>query len=381
MKKNKHILRVIKITSLLLAVILCVGVLQEFILCHADHNRERIKGFYLEDKDSVDVVLIGASDVYAGFSSCYAYEKFGFTSYPIATQSDIVQNFKTQIKTAIKEQNPKLIVVELNGALYAADEPLETEANLRNYIDNIPLNSDKFEYISEYITENQLEYYFPIIKYHTVWKGYPKGLGWTLSIMQDRARGYTYLKGAKTKTDSYTPDEKVYNSKLKNNENRRDLNEKAEEYLRDCLEYCRSENIENIVFVRFPHVVVKKTLGRFYRSNTIGDIIAEYGYDYINFEKNFDETGLDINTDFYNMDHLNVYGQMKFTECLGRYLQENYGITESDLTPSQKEEWDTCAKYYDAFVKYNISLIEKKEAKEVGETYKTMKEIEKYLED
>lgn len=379
MKGKKHILRAIKITSLFLAVILCVGVLQEFILCHSDNNRERIKGFYLEDKDSVDVVLIGSSDIYCGFSSCYAYEKFGFTSYPIATQSNVVQNFKTQIKTAIKEQHPKLIVVELNGALYGNDEPLEKEANFRNYVDNIPLDSDKAELISEYVTENQIEYYLPIIKYHSVWTSFPKGLGWALSIMQDRARGYNYLKGAKCKTEVYTETQKVYNSSLKNNDKKKDLTEKSESYLRECLEYCRSENIENIVFVRFPHIVVGKTLGRFYRSNAVGDIIAEYGYDYINFEKNFEDTGLDVNTDFYNTDHLNIYGQMKFTEYLGGYLQEKYGISESDLTPSQKEEWDTCVKYYEAFARYNISLIENNESKDVGENYKSMREIKKFL--
>ncbi|MCH5191504.1 MAG: hypothetical protein J1F23_05000 [Oscillospiraceae bacterium] len=379
MKMKIYIIRAIKIMSLLLAVVLCVGVLQEYVLCHADHNRERIKGFYLEDKDSVDVVLIGASEIYADFSSCYAYEKFGFTSYPISTQSNIVQNFKTQIKSAIKEQHPKLIVVEVNGALYIKDEDLEKEANFRNYVDNIPLDSDKVEFISECVTENQLEYYLPIIKYHSVWNDFPKGLKWNLSIIQSTVRGYNYLKGAKCKAVIYKEKGKVYNSSLKDNDKRNDLNEKAEQYLRECLEYCKSENIDNIVFVRFPHIVTQKSLTRFYRGNTIGDIIAEYGYDYINFERNFDDTGLDVNTDFYNFDHLNIYGQRKFTEYFGRYIQENYGISESTLTPSQKEEWDTCVKYYEAFSEYSFSLIENKKNIEVREDYKCMKEIEKYL--
>lgn len=379
MKRKDHILRAVKITSLLLALIMCAGVLQAFILCHADHNRERIKGFYLEDKNSVDVVFIGASEVYAGFSSCYAYEKFGFTSYPVATQSNVVQSFKTQIKTAIKEQNPKLIVVELNGALYGNDDPLEKEANLRNYIDNIPFNIDKAEFISEYVTENQLEYYLPIIKYHSVWNGFPKGLKWNLSILQDYLRGYNYLKGAKNKTEIYTEKQRVYNDSLKNNDTRIDLTEKSELYLRECLEYCKSENIENIVFVRFPHIVVDKTLERFYRSNTVGDIIAEYGYDYLNFERNFEDTGLDVNTDFYNMDHLNIYGQLRFTEYLGGYIQERYGIEKSDLSESQKEEWDTCVKYYEAYKEYNIALIEDHESQEIGENYLSMKEVKKFL--
>lgn len=379
MKRKDRILRAVKITSLLLALIMCIGVLQEFILCHSDHNRERIKGFYLEDKDSIDVVFIGSSEVYAGFSSCYAYEKFGFTSYPVATQSNVVQSLKTQIKTAIKEQNPKLIVVELNGALYGNDDPLENEANVRNYIDNIPFDSDKEEFITEYVTENQLEYYLPIVKYHSVWNGFPSGLGRSLSIMQDYVRGYNYLKGAKNKTEIYTEKKKVYNDSLKNNDTKNALTEKSEVYLRECLEYCKSENIENVVFVRFPHIVVNKTLERFYRGNAIGDIIAEYGYDYLNFERNFEDTGLNVDTDFYDIDHMNIYGQIKFTEYLGKYIRDNYGISESTLSPSQKEEWETCVKYYDAYRDYNVALIEDREIKEIGESYMCMREIKKFL--
>ncbi len=379
MKKKKYIMRTIKILSLLLVLVTCVWFLQEFVLCHADHNRERIKGFYLEDKDSIDVVIIGASEVYSAFSSCYAYEKFGYTSYPLATQSNIITNYKTQLKSAVKQQHPKLIIIELNGVLYGRDQDLEKEANFRNYADNIPLDGDKIELISSYAPENELEYYLPIIKYHSLWDDFPKGFKWNLSIIQDRLRGYNYLKGAKSQTKIYNNKEKIYNDELKNNYTKNLLNKKSEQEFRDFLEYCKSENLNNIVFVRFPHLVVKSTLNRFYRGNTAEEIINEYGYDYINFERNFSDTGLDKNTDFYNVEHLNIYGQKKFTEYFGKYIQDKYNITKSELTPSQKEEWDTCVKYYDAFSKYNISLIENKEFKEVGEDYKNIKEIQKFL--
>ena len=70
---------VIKQTVKLLSLVLAVGVsafaLQEFVLCNADHNRERIKGYELEQKDSLDVVYMGASEVYSDLAPGYAYQK------------------------------------------------------------------------------------------------------------------------------------------------------------------------------------------------------------------------------------------------------------------------------------------------------------------
>ena len=63
MKKN--IIRVIKVFCLTLALALSLGFLQEYVLCHADHNRQRVKGFYDESKESLDVVFLGASKTYS----------------------------------------------------------------------------------------------------------------------------------------------------------------------------------------------------------------------------------------------------------------------------------------------------------------------------
>ena len=82
-----YLLRAIKIFCFVLLVAVCVGFLQEYVLCHADHNRERLKGFYQEDKDSLDVVYMGASDVYSDVAPGYAYRRDGITSYIFATPS------------------------------------------------------------------------------------------------------------------------------------------------------------------------------------------------------------------------------------------------------------------------------------------------------
>lgn len=382
MKKHKVISRSIKILSLLLVLACSVWLLQEYALCHGDHNRQRIKGFYLEDKNSLDVVLIGASEVYAGYSACHAYEEFGFTSYPMAVQSNMVTSYKHQIKEIMKNQNPKLILVEVNGALYSENDnaKFEDEGIYRNYSDHVPLSLDKVEYIQESAPGNKLEYYLPIVKYHSQWKDFPDGISWNATLLDDQIRGYTYLKGTKCLAKQFVPTSQTYNTKLANDNTKKDLSEISEKYLRDLLEYCKEEGLDNVAFIRFPHIVVKPTLDRYYRANKVGDIINEYGFDYINLEKDFEQTKLNMYNDFYDYEHLNVNGQLKLTEYIGNLAQEKYGVTTTPLTDEQKAEWDESVKYYHAFVDYNRELLDKGIQKEIGENYQTMKEVESYIE-
>ena len=375
-----YLLRAIKIFCFVLLVAVCVGFLQEYVLCHADHNRERLKGFYQEDKDSLDVVYMGASDVYSDVAPGYAYRRDGITSYIFATQANSILNYKSQLKNVLSRQKDAIIVVELNGALYDTDEDMVKEANLRNYGDNVPLDAIKLGWIAQNVPENKLEYLFPIMKYHSVWSTLEDEQKMRDTVITDQKRGYDYLKGILNWTLSFQSPEPSLNSKLAANaEKRQPLCPGQEEELRNLLEFCRREGMKNIVFARFPHIVVRRTFSRFERSNTVGDIVAEYGYDYLNFERDFALTGLDEEKDFYNLDHLNVYGQKKFTAFLTDYLTKRYGVTPREQSAKCRREWDTCADYYDAYFAYSDSLIKKGERRELSEDCELIETLNDYL--
>ncbi len=299
---KKHIFRIIRVLSLVLAVVLVVALLQEFVLCHADHNRQRLKGFFEEEKQSLDVVFLGASEVYSDFAPGYAYEYSGMTSYLFATQSNSILNYKSQLKNILSRQNPELIVIELNGAVYGDEEEDLKEANLRNYADNVPLDTVKLEWMRENVKDNQLEYIFPLMKYHGVWSDFPNDMKYQKTIIWDKLRGYNYLKGILNETAVFQNTQRSMNSSLPKSANSKlPLTETEERGLRDLLSYCQSEGLRNVVFARFPHIVVRRTFERFERSNTVGDIVAEYGFDYINLERDIAQTGLDEFKDFYNL--------------------------------------------------------------------------------
>ncbi len=374
------VLRTIKLISLFIAVALTAGVLQEYVLCHADHNRERLKGFYLEEKDSLDVVFMGASEVYSDFSPGHAYSSNNITSYLFSTQSNSILNYKAQLKNILSRQNPDLIVIELNGALYDNDGETTKEANLRNYADNVPLDTIKAEWIAQYGGENTLEYIFPLIKYHSTWKDIPDDMLYQKTVADDRLRGYSYLKGILNEARIFQSTQRSMNSMLqKSAGSKKPLGALEEQTLRELLQFCRDEQLDNVVFTRFPHIVVMRTFSRFERSNTVADIVNEYGYDYLNFELNYEQTGLDETTDFYNLDHLNVYGQKKFTDYLTRYLIDNYGLKAREQSDAQKAKWQECADYYTAYYNYSDSLINSGNGRELSEDSELIQTLQDYL--
>lgn len=378
MKKKLYITRAVKITCFLLAVIISLSLLQTYFLRRLDHNSIRLNGYYHENEESLDVVLLGASEIYTSFSAGLAYNKFGFTSYPFATESITAAGTITALKEIVRTQNPKLILIEPNAFLYSNTKNEEKEPHIRKLIDNIPLNSNKIEYINNNVEpDEKLEYYMPLIKYHRMWRDYPEPARRVVSTILQDIRGRSILKGYRTTTDIYNSDVKKINKRIGSETGVLPLNQELERKLRELLTYCVEQDL-NVVFVRMPHMVYNKTYDRVKRSNRAEQIVNGYGFDYLNLERSWDKIGIDIKTDYYNLDHLNIYGTVKMTNYLGNIIQNDYGIGKSELSDSQKENWESAAKSFNQLYRYCDELIKKDERIQLEEDINTLSAIKKY---
>ena len=363
MKKKLYITRAVKLICFALVLVMVTYLLQAFILRRNDNNTLRMDGFFVEDKDSLDVVAIGASDVYAGFASPLAYEKYGITSYPFATQSSPPQIVLSQIKEVIKHQHPQLILVEVNAYTYK-DNDLPTEASHRMFVDNIPRDDIWRSYIETYIREDkQLEFYFPLIKYHGSWSDYPWKMKFLLTDLALLQRGYSLFRGYKTVANEFHPTVKVYNDQLPDNDETMPIGATSERCLRETLEYLKENDIKNVVFTRFPHIVDKDGFTRFKRTNSIQKLIESYGYDFINLERYGSREGFVVDKDFYNWDHLNIYGSEKLTNYFCEKFINEYGVTparDNELNEKQKAEWENSVRYYKMIYYYSQEMIKRR---------------------
>lgn len=352
MKFQQYVTRTVKVACFLLTIMFTCLVLQQYFLRNTDNNSLRIEGYYQEEPDSLDVVFIGASDIYTSFMPGRAYEQFGFTSYLLASESITSEGVITAVKEVYRTQHPDLIVIEANTFLYGDSRNESNEAHIHKFFDNLPLSENKTEYIQKYVKpENQMEYFFPLIKYHSLWSEYPRRLNMTMSDLSLDMRGYNNLKGFSSTAQILKTDEECLNKKIANEHIEKPLNPKLEEQLNELLDYCDEKKL-NVAFVRAPHYVIKDTYNRVKRSNRMETIVEERGYLYYSAENDASIIGIDEKRDFYNVDHMNVYGALKFTDYLSGLLVEEEKLNIDPLNEAQKENWAEAAKCTNQLYRY-----------------------------
>lgn len=374
--KKKFITRTLKLCTLLLAVLMFLWLAQNYLFVNYGGDKIRVEGFYKEEKNSLDVVFLGASDVFSGYSAGRAYKEFGFTSYPLSTYQNPVSLYKTQIKEILKYQSPQQIVIEVNGILYN-DDMVTSEAGIRRYLDNTPFSSNKLECVYDLVCDEQpLSYVFPFVKYHSSDIGINEWLYNTRELIGFRMSDSSKLKGMYTSTEIALLGK---HRDVSIDNNTEELSDLSYYYLLDFLNYLVDNEINNVVFTRFPHRIVdEESYKRYLRANEVGKIVSEYGYDYVNCEQLIDNIGLDYEKDFYDNEHMSIYGAEKLTRFWGNMLTQEYGVVPSNLTQTSETSWKEAVEYTDLLFSFAEDSIEDGEGYWLSETVEVLSMLDNY---
>ena len=337
---------IIRILSICLILVIAFSF---FLLTqnHVDHNTLRIDGFYQEEKDTLDVVFVGASDVFTGYSAGLAYGEYGFTSYPYAVDANNFRFFESQVKEVLQYQHPKCLIIETTGISGAFTDSLDDEqlAVMRQYTDVMPLSENKTDTINEFVTKDKLTYYVPALAHC----GKINNFEDAIVRCSQKIRGYSYLKGI-VSTNSKQEYDRIFN--VNDDLSKEPLPESGYTVINDLLDYCKTLDCK-VLFVRFPHRITNEDeYEKLKQENEIGQVISERGFDFINLDHEIERIGLDLEKDYYSDSHLNVHGQIKNTRYLCELLTEKYGVGKSNLSQDNVKRWDKSYEYTKLFYKY-----------------------------
>ena len=378
MKFQNYVTRTVKTACFFLAVMMSCLLLQQYVLRNVDHNSLRVEGFYQEKRDSLDAVFIGASDIYTSFMPGRAYEKYGFTSYLLASESITSEGVITAVKEVVRTQHPSLIIIEANAFLYGDSDNETNEAHVHKFFDNLPFSINKLNYINRKVpVDNKWEYMFPLIKYHGLWTELPDRVNMMQSNFNLDLRGYNYLKGFRTTAKVFKSDTPSLNSQLPYETGELDLDPELQQNLFDLLDYSKENNL-NVIFVRAPHYVTKDTYDRVKRSNKMESILEERGFDYYAFENYSELIGIDDSRDFYNEDHMNVYGAIKFTDFLAEGLANDDDLKIGEQSEAQQEMWKEVSATTNRLYRYCDDLMTNGDEKGAQEDVITLDALENY---
>ena len=367
--------RAVKILSLAIALILFYGFSQMYFWRCNSHNELRLYGFRQEKEDSLDVVLLGASDIYA-YSAPLAYSRQGFTSYPYVVSACSVCFWKAMLEDILNHQDPQLIVVETTGACYDTLRELHNNGALHYILDGMPFRL-KLKVIRPLLTEENdsaAAFLFPGLKYHSNWQDSGDLKSNFLNVRMLQKQGHAILRG--TYTSRFAIGLQSESRHIEDDRSERPLDGEAEQALREFLKTCREMDLP-VLFTCFPHQITiedDEVYQNFQMTNTIEKIVGEYGFPFLNMEGLADEIGIDPEHDYYNRTHLNLYGQQKLTEFLAQYIKTNFNIVPRAQDAEQSRAWEESADYYTRYCRYIEETPTDSEAL-FSETHELMREL------
>ena len=327
-----------------IAFIICLALvlqLADFFLCRNDDAKRsyaQIHDFYEQEDDSLDAILLGASEVYAFYQPLFAWKTTGIKSWDYANSGRIFGVNAYMLKEAIKTQPDAVYVISLTRAISS------DSAHVHFVSDNMKTSWNKWQMVNYYCDYGKeaestllerVEYMFPLIRYHSRWDD--------ITLTDIKNMSYEDVKGSATYEQFRTVTEDQTENMLTTDE-RGEPDDSMLEALDEILDICDENNVK-AVFVTFPRCFGADEKNFLPACNTLGDIITERGYDYLNLVNCVDEIGIDPTTDYYNWRHANVHGAVKVTKYLAEYLADKYDIADK-RNDSDSADWDESYETY-----------------------------------
>lgn len=292
-----------------------------------------------EDKNSLDAVFIGASNVTEFWQPLFGWADHGIAVWSLSVPGLTCAAIKRMIIEARKTQPDALYIICLNT--FKKNKVGVDVLPIHHIMDYMPFSLNKLLSTHELVRHSEfrgvdaLEFYLPIIRFHSRWDDLQP---WV--FISTKSTGKLSMR-------SNSFNEKTYDitKKLKyNGEVREPIPDSVREVFEELLDYCDAHHV-NALFVKSPQVVNNQQQGHM---NALEDILEARGYPCLDLLKNYREIDIDPRMDFYNKGHTNIHGSMKFSKAVGDYLVENYSFEDKRGLPGW-ETWDEGCQSYKAF--------------------------------
>lgn len=306
------------ISFILIFVLLLMGV--SYIVRTNGDVKDRFAGFYAEEKNSIDVLMFGGSTIATSFSPGYMWGEYGFTSYPLSSNTQRPKAIKYLLEEAYKYQSPELVVIELRMFTYEDEKLKVDEPHIREVTDNMRYSFHRLKTVSDMTDgvetfEDKLSYYFDIIKYHS---------NWGMLFRPEELMKVTYSKKDLHKGFEH-PEEILYHNEEYDRyiptEERLAIPKEQEEELHNLIAFLK-ENNQEALFVVTPCIYGTEYYAQM---NYMKDIVEQEGFAYLNVHDYVDYV---CAIDYLDGGHSNILGAKKCSDLLGKTISQEYDLTD-----------------------------------------------------
>lgn len=319
-----------------------------FILCDLFEqenggNTDRCFNSYRAlEEDTVDAVFIGTSGVSCYWISALAYEEYGMTVYPLASDALPAFLFISMIEEALAYQDPELFLLDIRPFTSAAVSREKLDANARFVLDAMePFSPNRqktalrimrtMHETYEEAPEFDISYFLSFVKYHPKATDDAYRVAYNLGQRMHKYGGYRL--GSVSTVVQEQPGVQYDPAAME------DLDPLCEQSLYELLDYIREKDLQ-VLFVDTPKVVGAKSG----EVNRVLRILEEEGFDCLTHvdppaDGSF-PLEIDYAADFFDRGHVNYYGAEKYTRALATYLDARFDLPDRRKDSAAQRDWN-----------------------------------------
>lgn len=349
-RKPFSVMNLVKAIVLIAFSLALVWFLQRLLM--PKYQKGAIEGSFTEEyyKEKVphEVIFFGDCDVYANYSPIKMYTEYGISSYIRGNGEQYIWQSYYLLRDTLKYETPKVVVLAVHGLQF--DKP-RYEAYNRMTLDGMRWSKDKVDAINASMLKGETfaSYVFPIFRYHERWNKLTASDFQNVFSKEVTSHNGYYMRCDTLPYDNYPAKAPMFSKTFGSN---------AMGYLDKIRLLCEEKGIK-LVLVRAP---VEQGWYPQWDKN-MEKYAEQYGLTYLNFKAVSKDIGIDLKTDTYDGGiHLNIFGAEKLSVYFGKYLMDNYDLTDFRKDQTVSAEYQKKIDYYE-FIKAD----QERELKEYGE--------------
>ena len=305
-----------------------------------------MQDMYKQQKNTIDILYVGDSNVYAGISPLEIYNNLGVTGLCVSTpRQDVIGSYYIA-KENFKNQDLKVVFIETGEFFLKSDEI--TELGRRSEIDFFKFSKNKIDFINDkdlnLPLNDKMTYFMPVLKYHT---RYDQLTEFDIRKLHNKSemsyKGYLLEKNV-VKGKNYRRNRN--NNQLEDDQEIHSTNLDIPEYVDkkiDELKKLCDENNAQLVFLSMP--TTDELMEEKY--NVLKEYAIKKNVKYLNL--NFEIiTPIDWEKDTQDGgDHLNIYGAQKVAESISKFISDNFEISNKKEDPKYSS-WNEVLEGYNS---------------------------------
>ena len=350
MLKNKLSKLLIKLLIFVAILIVLLYPIQKILQLKNNYYHKVYLSYYADEMEKIEVGFFGGSHAYNAFSPQVIWKNNGIRAYNYSCSGQPIYLTYYAILEALKVQDLKVIVLDL-FYMGLENEYFSQTGYIHNFVDNLQLSKEKIELIQTCIPkEEQIEYYFPIVKYHSRFSTLEDS-DYNIAHNIDRA----YLLGWQPMRETYGKQFEV----IEETDNRGEIPQKSLEYLNKIIELAEEKDIK-LIFTALPHdyKIVSKpdkwVKNEYEMYNAIEEISLEKNITFIRFNDLLEEIEFDPPKDMTNNGHVSITGAIKVSKYIGEWIENNMPELKQDKNAEENQNFN---EYYEKIEEqYKINL-------------------------